>query len=92
MPLHADYVICPEDVIKSKPAPDSLLLCAEKMQVPPDQCWYVGDHIRDIEAARAAGMKSFAANFGYIADDEDSTDWKADAYLSNPEELLHHLW
>ncbi|GAA6145723.1 HAD family hydrolase [Thalassolituus maritimus] len=91
MPLHADYVICPEDVIKSKPAPDSLLLCAEKMQVPPDQCWYVGDHIRDIEAAHAAGMKSFAANFGYIADDEDPTDWKADAYLSNPAELLQHL-
>ncbi len=87
MPLACKFVVCPEDVQRTKPAPDSLLLCASMMEVQPSSCWYVGDHIRDIEAARAAGMTSIAALFGYIEESEDPQAWHADHYVNDPYEI-----
>lgn len=91
MPLPCDFVVCPEDVINNKPAPDSLLLCAEQMKVAASQCWYVGDHIRDIQAAKAAGMLSIAACFGYIEEQDDPTSWEADHYIDSAQSLMAML-
>ena len=41
-----------------KPAPDGLLLAAERLGVDPTDCAYVGDQPFDVQAARAAGMWS----------------------------------
>jgi len=87
MSLACNYVVCPEDVEHTKPAPDSLLLCARQMGVSPDRCWYVGDHIRDIQAAQAANMKSIVALFGYIERHDNPQSWGADVYISDVREL-----
>ena len=61
-----------------KPAPEPLLLAASQLGVAPSQCLYVGDDARDIEAAKAAGMPSAAALWGYREAHEDPSSWGAD--------------
>jgi len=91
MPLPCDYVVCLEDVVNNKPALDSLLLCVEQMKVAADKCWYIGDHIRDIQAAKAADMLSIAACFGYIEKHDDPAAWGADHYIKSAHGLLAML-
>lgn len=43
-------------VAKAKPAPDLLLLCAEKFQVRPEHCVMIDDSPHGVVAAIAAGM------------------------------------
>ncbi len=43
---------------RSKPKPDGLLLLAEKMEVDPKSCIYIGDQPFDIDASNSAGMTS----------------------------------
>lgn len=61
-----------------KPHPAPLLYAAEQLVVAPKQCVYIGDHKRDIEAGRAAGMTTIAAIWGYISAGEDPYLWLAD--------------
>ena len=61
-----------------KPDPVPLLHCAMLLSVAPSECLYIGDHVRDIEAARQAGMESAIATWGYIEESEDLTAWQAD--------------
>jgi phosphoglycolate phosphatase len=73
-----------------KPHPAPLLLAAEKLNVLPANCIYVGDDLRDVQAARAAGMRSVAVDFGYHSG-EHPAQWNADATISHPSQLLEHL-
>lgn len=50
-----DHVIGGTDVPNAKPAPDMVLVAAERVGAPPERCWMVGDSAYDREAARAAG-------------------------------------
>lgn len=81
-------LVCADDVENAKPAPDALLLGAQKLDCRPADCWYVGDHKRDIEAALAANMFSIAVLFGYIEPHDDPTSWGADALIKRPDQLL----
>jgi HAD superfamily hydrolase (TIGR01509 family) len=46
-----------EDMGKfQKPHPHGILLAADRMNVKPESCLYVGDQLFDVEAAQAAGM------------------------------------
>ncbi|MES2664264.1 MAG: HAD-IA family hydrolase [Pseudomonadota bacterium] len=80
-------VVCPEDVKHRKPDPESLFFACSELNVSPEKTIYVGDHVRDIEAGHAAGMKTVAATFGYVPISENSLDWKADYYIDNFSEL-----
>jgi phosphoglycolate phosphatase len=73
---------------KKKPDPDQLLHACERLGVTPRECVYVGDDERDIVAARAAGMKSVAALWGYREAHEDPADWRPDAHAAEPRDLL----
>ena len=53
-------------------------------------CIYVGDDRRDVEAARAAGMKSAIARWGYL-NGGDPENWGADCMLEKPQDLLRFL-
>lgn len=75
------------DGLAVKPAPDSLLLACTELKLHPAECVYVGDDLRDIQAARAAGMPVLAAAWGYIGVEESIADWHADAVVLNPAEL-----
>ena len=85
--LNPAVVICPEDVSRSKPSPEGLLLAAEKLGVDASECWYVGDHLRDIEAANNAGMTAIAALFGYIEESDDPHVWPSDLWIKQPQDL-----
>ncbi|MGB5325999.1 MAG: HAD-IA family hydrolase [Pseudomonadales bacterium] len=72
-------LVCPDHVAERKPHPEGLLLAAKQMGMAAEDCIYAGDHLRDIEAGRAANMHTIAAAFGYIAPDDDPLRWEADA-------------
>lgn len=71
-----------------KPHPLPLLHAAECLQTAIIDCVYVGDDARDIQAARAAGMPSVAALWGYRPVDDDPRRWGADALAAQPARLL----
>ncbi len=71
----------------AKPHPAPLLHAAELLGVDAHECWYVGDDERDIVAARAAGMVSIIADYGYLGGTDPAT-WGADARIGTPAELL----
>ncbi|MCZ8063755.1 phosphoglycolate phosphatase [Silanimonas sp.] len=73
-----------------KPAPEPLWLAASQLGVPPDACLYVGDDARDVEAAKAAGMPSVAALWGYREAHEDPRSWGATVDCRDAEAL--RLW
>ncbi|MFC0349269.1 HAD family hydrolase [Undibacterium danionis] len=84
---NAACVISGDTTPHAKPHPEPLLEAARRIQVLPSECWYVGDDLRDIQAAQAAGMTSIAAAWGYCGATEP-THWKANAVLDSPLELL----
>jgi N-acetyl-D-muramate 6-phosphate phosphatase len=75
----------------AKPHPEPLLHAAKIIGVAPQNCLYLGDDKRDIDAGRAAGMKSLIALFGYIEPHADLNSWQADARIASPPELIKHL-
>ncbi len=84
---HAGCVIAGDTTPYSKPHPEPLLEAARRLGLPPEQCWYVGDDLRDIQAGRAAGMTTIAAAWGYCGHQEP-VEWLADAIAASPLELL----
>ena len=80
--------VCGDTTVHRKPHPAPLLHAANLIGVAPEKIVYVGDDERDIQAARAAGMLSVAAAYGYIANDIDPNTWGADALISAPLDLL----
>lgn len=87
----AACVVCGDTTPHIKPHPASLLRAAELLALPPAECLYVGDDLRDIQAARAAGMHFVAAGWGYLGDGQDPQTWGADAVLSGPHDILDLL-
>ena len=71
-----------------KPDPLPLRVAAERVGVDVADCAYVGDDERDITAARAAGMRSVVALWGYRLDEDDPVAWQGDAMLDTPRDLL----
>lgn len=80
-------IVSADEVPKAKPAPDGLLRACALAHVAPEHCWYVGDDKRDIEAGRAAGMKTIAAAWGYEGEHALDT-WGADYTCAHPTDLL----
>jgi 2-phosphoglycolate phosphatase len=84
-------VVSGDTVAERKPHPLPLLHAAALAEVRPDECIYVGDAQRDVQAAHAAKMPALVANYGYLRADEDSSDWGGDGYLNRPLDLLDWL-
>ncbi len=83
-----DSVVCPEDVTLRKPHPESLLLNCREIGCEPGEAVYIGDHQRDIDAGRSAGMYTIAAAYGYIEPDDAPQRWGANAQADSGEALL----
>jgi phosphoglycolate phosphatase len=84
-------LICPEHVRRTKPDPEPLLLACDRIGCSPAATVYVGDHLRDIEAGRAAGMRTIAAAYGYLGPGESAGDWGADHVVDSVEALAELL-
>ena len=87
----AACVVSGDTTAKPKPAPDPLLHAAQVMRIAPAACMYVGDDLRDVQGARAAGMPVIAAGWGYLGEGGDPASWGADAVLAHPAEVLGFL-
>jgi 2-phosphoglycolate phosphatase len=83
----AGCVISGDTTGYAKPHPAPLLEAAKRLGVAPDDCWYVGDDLRDIQAGHAAGMPTVAAAWGYCGHTEP-LNWGADAMAQTPLDLL----
>jgi len=60
-------VVTALDVEKPKPSPDALLVAAQRLNVPINECAVVGDSIVDIQAGKAAGAKTVAVLSGLFS-------------------------
>src|SRR5690606_10448254 len=80
-------LVCGDTTAHAKPHPLPLQYAAQQAGFPTDRCVYVGDDLRDIQAAHAAGMPAVAAAFGYLGTDENITTWSAEACAATPDEL-----
>lgn len=87
----AATLVCGDTTARAKPHPDPLLEAARRLGLAPQQCVYVGDDHRDIQAGQAAGMATLAAAWGYLGQGEAIEAWGADALLNSPAELLKWL-
>jgi N-acetyl-D-muramate 6-phosphate phosphatase len=87
--LSPDCVVCGDTTEHLKPHPAPMLHAAEQLKLAPDACLYLGDDLRDIQAARAAGMRPIAVDWGYHHPDSGGPGaWQADAVLSQPGDLI----
>jgi phosphoglycolate phosphatase len=84
----AACVVCGDTTPHLKPHPASLLHAAKEIALAPQDCIYLGDDLRDVQAARAAGMRSVAVEWGY---GEGLAAWQADAIIARPMDLIASL-
>lgn len=89
--LNPGALLCADDLPVKKPAPEPLWVAAERLGVAPEACWYIGDHRRDMEAARAAGMTAVAVGYGYLDATESIEEWPAERRFATPEALVSAL-
>ena len=87
----AAVVVCGDTTPHSKPHPEPLWHAARAMGLPPGSVVYVGDDLRDAQAARAAGMAMVAATWGYLGLGEPVHSWGADVLMDSPSQLLEWL-
>lgn len=72
----------------AKPHPEPMLKACELIGIAPEDCLYLGDDLRDMQAANAVNMRGIIARYGYISIDADLNTWQAHATIGNPVELL----
>lgn len=84
----AACIVSGDSVPERKPHPAPLLRAAELAAVDPRRSVYIGDSAEDIQAGRAAGMRTLVAGFGYIHPLADPSAWGADALISSAAEIL----
>jgi len=90
--LKPDAVSCGDSTPHLKPHPASLLHAAEQLKLPVDTCIYLGDDLRDMKAARAAGMRPVAVEWGYHHPDHGGPGtWEAEAVIAHPRDVLELL-
>lgn len=80
-------LVCPDDVTRTKPDPEPLLLACKTLRCVAENAIFLGDHRRDIEAGVNAGMKTLAANYGYIDAGDSVHDWNADFIVDNASDI-----
>ena len=93
MPLFASActIVSGDTTPHLKPHPASLFEAVRCADVAAAHCIYVGDDERDIQAGRAAGIRTVAAGYGYLDPQMDASAWAPDAVIARPLDLLQLL-
>ncbi len=82
-------VVCGDTTEHLKPHPAPLRHAAEQLKLAPAECVYLGDDLRDIQGARAAGMRAVAVAWGYHHPESGGPrSWQADAVIADPKDLI----
>lgn len=87
----AGALVCGDTTPHAKPHPEPLWEAARRLGHAPQDCLYVGDDLRDIQAGRAAGMATIVAAWGYLGQGDSIDRWGADAIIDRPDALLNWL-
>jgi len=87
----AACIVSSDSTQNRKPHPEPMYYACELIDCQPDECIYVGDAQRDIEAGHNAGMKTIIAEYGYISDKENINDWNADYCIQRPSQIFELL-
>jgi HAD superfamily hydrolase (TIGR01509 family) len=83
-------IVTRDQVAYAKPNPDLFLVAAERLGVPPGDCFVVGDSVWDLLAAQRAGALGVGLLSGGYGEEELE---RAGAYrvYQDPADLLAHL-
>lgn len=87
----AATLVCGDTTPHAKPHPAPLLEAARRVGLKAQDCVYVGDDLRDVQAGRAAGMLTVAAAWGYLGEGDAIDAWGADHVIETPAQLLKLL-
>jgi len=87
----AGCIVSGDTLPQSKPHPAPMLHACHQIGSEAAECIYIGDAQRDIDAGRAAGMKTLVALFGYIGEQDNPEQWGADGMVKEPQEILAHI-
>ena len=85
-----DVLVTTDEVAHGKPAPDSALLALERLAVPAEGTWYVGDAASDMVMALAAGMSAMGITTG-AASREELIDGGAEVVVDHADEVAKLL-
>ena len=85
---HAVTIVSGDTLKERKPHPAPLLYACKQAGSKAEECIYIGDAERDIEAGNRAGMHTVVALFGYIAESDTPEKWGADKYIDSPLALI----
>lgn len=87
----AACVVSGDTCSNRKPHPEPILHGCQLAGSHAEQCLYIGDAERDIQAGRLAGLHTIVALFGYIGKDDNPQDWQADALLNTPADIFEWI-
>ena len=73
-----------------KPEPGMLLQAIDEFGIDPSVSWMIGDHMRDIDAGKSAGVKTVLVGSTSVKENESqlSADYQFDSLLSSCEWIL----
>ena len=96
LPYFAEFKNClsligGDTLVNRKPHPEPIFKACEEISVASEQCLYVGDALRDIQAGNSAKSTTVIAKWGYILANEDCTTWHADHHAETPLEVLSFI-
>ena len=83
-------LVCGDTINKLKPDPEPINHALSLLQTKnKKESFYIGDSKKDVDAAKAAGIRSIACTYGYIIDDTELENWNADFYVDHALEILN---
>lgn len=86
---HLDVLTCGDDGLTPKPSPDMLISACSKLGIDVKDTIYIGDGLRDIQAAISAKIESVLACYGYLKVNDDIESWGADYLIHHPDEIMN---
>ncbi|SFK29904.1 HAD family hydrolase [Methylophaga sulfidovorans] len=87
----ASCIVSGDTTANSKPHPDPMLFACTASNVSPENCLYIGDAQRDIEAGNIVNMDTLIAHYGYLKSTDQPETWQAKATIYKPEEILNWI-
>lgn len=88
----AATVVSGDTIAQAKPSPLPLLHACQEAGCQPGKTLYVGDHLRDVQAGKAACMGTAVVSFGYLGDGEPVETWGADFLAHDVPTLARYIF
>lgn len=84
-------VVSGDTCTHAKPHTEPMFYACKQIGISPENCLYVGDAERDMQAGKNCGMHTVLAEWGYIAPDDNVDRWPADFKIKKPLQLIELL-